>query len=149
MSGSPATDSNARVRLRGKRAALAIYGTFASVFVALSTWQLVAGVFGGVTMPLAAGSCSDDLRALRSALDRGLATAVAAPDAATALDRYRRAISPEWGIEKSVADRCAAEPRGTDAYVLLLRLRLAQEASLRGEVAAMAPLRRDLGAYLP
>ncbi len=149
MSGPTATDSNPRVRLRGKRFALAIYGTLASAFVLSSTWQLVFGIFGVVATPLAPGRCSDDLRLLRSALDRALATAVTAPDTATALDRYQRALAPDWDTEKTVADRCALEPRGTDAYVLLLRLRLAQEAQLRREAAAMAPLRRDLGAYLP
>jgi len=150
-------DPSAAARLRGKRFALAIYGAFASVFVAMCTWEIVAGVFGigAAALPtpgpgaLAPEGCAADIRVLRAALDRALAASVTATDDATALATYRRALSPEWDGEKSTEGRCASEPRGTDAFAALLRLRLAQEASLRRQIVEMAPIRRDLAAYLP
>jgi hypothetical protein len=148
-------DPRAAARLRGKRFALGVYGTFASAFVALCTWQLVSGVFNVGAAPLTvhgslpSDACSQDLRALRAALDRALAASVTASDDATALATYRRALSPEWDGEKTAADRCAKEPLGTEAYAALLRLRLAQEAQLRRQIVEMGPIRRDLAAYLP
>lgn len=158
MSASPANDSQRRAKLRGKRIALAIYGTFASTFVLISTWQLANGVFGITISPIVAATaatapapkgCADDIRAMRGALDRAFGVAVTAPDDGAALVSYRRALSPEWDGESAAADRCGGEPRGADAFAALRRLRVAQEASLRRQVVEMAPLRRDLAAYLP
>lgn len=151
--------ADARARFAGKRAALAVYGTFSAVFVALCTWQLFAGVFGIGARPLvgapdtsavlAGHGCADDIRALRAALDRALASAVGAADPVAAQASYRAALAPEWNDEAAAASRCGREPHGTEAFAALLRLRRGQETTLRRQVAEMAPLRRDLGAYLP
>jgi hypothetical protein len=156
--GVSADDPNARARLRGKRFALAIYGAFAVAFVVVSTWKIVVGVFGldaaplasnAMSGPLGAEGCGRRLRELHGALHRALGVAVSARDEKAAIVTYRRLLSPEWDDERAVADVCAREPHGADAYAALLRVRVAQEAELRRSVASLAPLGQDLDAYLP
>jgi hypothetical protein len=152
----------AEARRRGKRLTTAIYGTFATAFVVLSTYQIAVGVFGVRAAPLDAAragdapdapdarrsECIDGVRALAAALDRATAGATSAPDEASALASFRAALSPEWDNAHAIESRCGADPHTTDAFATLRRLRLADETAVRRQGADLAPLRRELATYL-
>ena len=158
----PAEDApdpkRAEARRRGKRLTTAVYGAFAIAFVVLSTYQIAVGVFGVGAAPLegaheaarspGARECIDGVRALAAALDRAMAQASVSPDDASAGAAFRAALAPEWDRERAIERRCADDPRTTDAFAALRRLRLAEEASVRRQGADLGPLRRELATYL-
>lgn len=176
MAKEETRESDRRARLRAKRAVLGVFIAVASVFIGLSALQIVPAVFGLGVTPLAGlpdlsgptpRGCSEGVRRLAAALDRAAARAVeargdevrsqgrvleekqAAADEEAALQSFRAALAPEWDGEEAVAALCKDDPRGEDAFAALLRLRLAEEHFLRKELVEIAPLRRDVAAYLP
>jgi hypothetical protein len=58
-------------------------------------------------------------------------------------------MQPEWAEQAAVATACASDPRGQDAFAALLRLKLAEEGFVRRQIVEIAPVRRDVRAYLP
>ncbi len=145
----------AAAQRRAKRYVAAAFVTFAAIFVGASGLQLVGAVFGtnapvrGETpAPLSRGSCAQSLLGLSRAVERAIAVSLHAADEAHALETFSSSLSPEWDREKAVESGCAAEPRGRDAYAAVLRLRRAGEGFARRQVVELAPLRRDVAAYL-
>src|SRR4051812_27032320 len=67
----------ARAKRRGKRVSVALFLAFASLFILLSTWEVIAGVFGlDASGGVAAhgkpdATCAGALRAFAEAVDRG------------------------------------------------------------------------------
>lgn len=159
-----------RARLRGKRVVLSVLVVAACLFVGLSAAQIIQAVFGAGIQPLAPSgergvhqqACVEGIRTLTEALDRAAARAVGVRAAATewaekqaivddslAIAAFNTGLSPEWDSENAVQERCGHDPQGTDAFAALLRLRLAEEQFVRRQVVEIAPLRRDVAAYLP
>ena len=145
-------------RRRGSRIISAAFVTVASVFVALSTLQIVPQALGLGARSLASASapggagagCAEGVASLARALDRGLASASSAQtaDEEAAVATLRASLSPEWSGEAQVAAACNESPGGQDAFAALLRLKLAEEHFVRNDVVEIAPLRRDVAAYL-
>ena len=141
---------------RVKSAVFAAYTAFAILFILLSIKALVLGVFhtdptklGGAPPNPTEKTCADGIRALTAALDRAMVAAAAVHEDAETLAAFRGALSPEWRDQDRLGAVCGSEPRGADAYAALLRLRRAEEGFLGRQVVEIAPLRRDVEAYVP
>lgn len=127
-----------------------VYGSFlglATAFIVSSTYQIIVALFGLQVAPLASpandSACAAAIERLVGALDRASRAAHGEDEAA-----FASALAPEWDAQADTERICRAEPRGTDAYGALLRLRRAEEGSIRRQSVEIAPLRRDVGAYL-
>jgi len=124
----------ALAKRRGKRIALAAFVAFAAAYILLSTWEVVAGVFGlDAPGKIAAHGTPDPacVQALRAS---------ASASASTSDDTEERS-----------ADSACRAPGGAtganlDALAALHRFQRARAASRQAE--AIAPLRRDLEEYL-
>jgi hypothetical protein len=147
-----------RGRRLGRRYVTAAFGTLAGVFILSTTKQLSFGVFGVDAAPVAQGlasatvaegSCVGHLRAMAAAVDRAISASARAPDEANAAVEYRAALSPEWNDAPTVEAGCSAEGHGADALATIVRLRVAGEQLARRHASELAPLRRDVAAYLP
>jgi hypothetical protein len=153
---SPGDDPLEPARRRGKRYIIIAFVAFSAAFILSSIAQLVSGVFGAGsdvlpqtrTGSLASGRCARELRALTSAVERAIVSAVPASGEAKARAAYRAALAPEWNDEADVEQRCSGDPHGTDAYAAVLRLRRAGEDFARRQVVELAPLRQDVAAHL-
>lgn len=153
---TPAEARRLAVQKRVRSLVYGAYTAFAIVFILLSVKALVAGVFHTDGTPLGGGpatptekTCADGIRALTAALDRAMVAAAAKHEDAEVRAAFGAALSPEWDGEARLGEICRSEPRGADAFAALLRLRRAEEGFLGRQVAEIAPLRRDVEAYLP
>ena len=149
----PDDERSAGVRRRVTSLVYAAYVAFTIGFILLCTKSIMAGVFHPEhpqTLDTRAGkACADGVRTLAAALDRGMIAAVSARDEVAASSAFQQAIASDWEREASVGTECKADPRGADAFAALLRLRRAQEGFLGRQLVEIAPLRRDVEAYLP
>lgn len=146
-------ETRARKRRLGKRIVIAVYGGFAAAFVALAALQITLQCFAATAAPIdrsspAGGACVAGLAKLQAALERASSRASRADDAAAALQVFEKELSPEWADEPAVRARCGADPRGSDAFAALLRLRVAEQSHAARDAAELAALRRGLEAYL-
>jgi hypothetical protein len=125
---------------------------FAAAFVVLSTRSIVWGVFALDAPPAGAASlgpaCAARIAALARALDGAVAATAAARTEDDAVVRMRAALSPEWDREALDAAQCAQDPRGTDAWAALLRLRRAEERAVGRRAVDTGPIHQELEAYL-
>ena len=155
-------DDDGRDKSRRRLASRIVYASFLVLVVAFilsSALQIVSAVFGWGSERMATTAaatpttraCGDGVARLSSALERAFAAAMREDDDATALRVFEEARRPEW-TDATAADverSCAAAPHGTDAFAALMRLNLTEEAFVRRQVVEVAPLRRDVAAYLP
>jgi hypothetical protein len=141
-----------RARLLGKRAVLVTLLVVATTFIGSSALQIIPSVFGedeqGGAGAAVAPACSEGLQALEEALDRAVSEAYHRdPDGA--LGRFRASLLPEWNNVGKIEQVCSKSARGLDAIAALARLRRAEERLAGRRDAEVAPLRRDVAAYLP
>jgi hypothetical protein len=154
---NPAETEVERGRRLGRRYVTMVFGVLALSFMAMTTKELVDGVFGVDARPLSAttdptrgAGCAGRLRGMEAAIERGITAAAHAPDQATASTRYRSALAPDWDDGPGVEAACAKEaPGGTDALATVERLRVAGEHLARRHASELAPLRHDVATYLP
>jgi hypothetical protein len=147
-----------RGRRLGRKYVTVVFGVVALGFMALTTHQLVVGVFGVDARPLPSSedeqgpgvTCAARLRGMEAAVERGIAAAAHAPDETAASARYRSALAPEWDDSAAVESTCEKEiPGGIDALATVNRLRVAGEQLARRHASELAPLRHDVATYLP
>jgi len=146
-----------------KRIRSAIYAVFtvaAAAFVISSTAQIAIAVFAEPSAPSSGGTnpgapsvppaCAAGVRTLVVAVDRGVAAAAGAADAAEAEKRYRAARSPEWDDAKrrELVEPCAADARGADAVAAVARLDRAAEGAIRRQTDELAPVRRGVDSFI-
>jgi hypothetical protein len=149
-------DTTARARRLARRLVFGSFLLLATAFVVSSAWQLIAGIYapGPVVIapagaPEEARACSDGIARLSTALERGFVAASTKDDEVSALRTLAEGMQPEWTEQAAVEKACAAQPRGQDAFAALLRLKLAEEGFVRRQIVEIAPVRRDVRAYLP
>ena len=137
---------------RGRRIVSAAFLLFAATFIVVSTIEIARGVYGE---PVASGegpppsaACVAGIKVLVAALDRAMAAGASAHDESAALREFAGTAKPEWDGISETENACSATPQGKDAFAALVRLRAADESFLRRRVAEVAPLRRDVDAYL-
>lgn len=134
-----------RVRLRGRRIGLGVVMVAAFAFIAISSAQIVAAVFGLGTTPLAAGSLDSPERQCALGIRR-LARALDAP---ARLDRVELPASERWTGADAVENECRKAAGGLDAWAALLRLQAAESQLVEASQADLQPLRREVAAHLP
>ena len=137
---------------RAKTVVSSVVLLVATAFVVSSAWQLTAAVF---TRAPAVGpadprlvACSEQLRPLAAALDRGADRAGLQSDPASAMRAFEVALDPEWQKAAAAERACSETAAGAEAYASLLRLRRGLEGHARRAVSDIAPLRRDFEARL-
>lgn len=137
---------------RGRRIVSAAFISFAAAFIVISTLDIARGVYG---KPVASGeapppsaACVAGIRVQVAALDRAMSASASSRDESTALQTFVGAAKPEWDGISETEEACSATPQGKDAFAALVRLRAADESFLRRRIAEVAPLRRDVDAYL-
>lgn len=143
-----------------KRITSAIYAVFtllAAAFVISSTYQIAVAVLAepapgeAAPPPVAVGpACSDGVRSLAGAVDRGVAAAAAATDRTDAERRYRAARSPEWdeARQRELVGPCAGDARGLDAVAAVTRLDRAAEGAIRRQTDELGPVRRAVDSFI-
>jgi hypothetical protein len=157
MSLPPSIETDVeRGRRLGRKYTIVVFSVLACSFMATTTLQIIFGVFGVGARPItkmeSSGqtSCAERLRAMEAAVERAVAASARAPDRGVASTRYESALGPEWDDVSSVESLCASEGRGaTDALAAVVRLRTMGEELARAHAVELAPLRRDVAAYLP
>ena len=137
---------------RGRRIVTAAFLIFAAGFIVTSTLDIARGVYGEHVAsgegPPPSVACVGGIKALVGALDRAMSVAAASRDESAALPAFAGATKPEWDAAADVENACSATPQGKDAFAALVRLRAADESFLQRRIAEIAPLRRDVDAYL-
>jgi hypothetical protein len=152
---APALGLSARYRRLGRRIVIVAFVLFVTAFVAVSAFEIIVpavrgpGALSGGRAVLANGPCAEALDELTRAVDVAAARALTARAGGEALEVFEQALRPSWDRAPEVVAMCEGEPRGSDAYAAVLRLRRAQEVFVQRQVAEIAPLRRDVSAYLP
>jgi len=139
---------------KGVRFVLGAFIAFVIAWTGASTWQIMAAAFGaplGAAAPPARSACSDALRAMAEAADSAAAVSLTAPDEASAVARYRGALGPSWDDDarRRTDAACAGAPHGEEGLAAVLRFGQAQEGFVRRRAIEIAPLRRDVSAYVP
>jgi hypothetical protein len=66
-----------------------------------------------------------------------------------ALDRFRRALQPDWDDRDHIEELCQPSPSSMAALDAIEQLRYAEEHAVRREAAELAPLRRRVQAMAP
>ena len=127
----------------------------ALLFIAASTWQIIAAVFHlGFAPPARAATpeeaaCTEKLRTLEAALERASDQAAHEPDDAHARSAFEAAIAPEWNDEPAAEKTCSATARSREAWAALLRLRRGLEGRSQKDARDVGPMRRDFETRLP
>ena len=147
-SPSPADPSARRPRRVGRRVAIALYYLVVVSVAVAGAVQITQQVFFVPAGKLPFASCHEGLRALFSAVERARAEAAGSDGEDAALDRYRRALAPEWGYRDGVAASCQGSPKDERALDAIERLRYAEEHAVRREAGELAPLRRSVRAII-
>jgi hypothetical protein len=138
-------------RRTGRRAALGIYWVIVVAVCLAGAVQITLQVFFAPfdpSHPLRSATCHEGLRALFNAVERARAEAAGTPGEDAALDRYRRALQPEWGYRDRVANACRGSTDDEGALDAIERLRYAEEHAVRREAGELAPLRRRVRAIV-
>jgi hypothetical protein len=146
----PAGEQPARKRSTpATRAVYAVFVALAAAFIVSSTVQIAQEVFAepgpsGDAPGAVAPACAAGLRTLASAVDRGLAAAGAASDAADAERRYRAARSPEWdpARQQELVRPCEGDAHGVAAIAAMARLDRAAEGAVQRRSDELGPVRR-------
>jgi hypothetical protein len=135
----------------------AVFSVVAAAFVISSTWQIAVAVLSEPAPGSAAPApvpvppaCSDGVRSLAVAVDRGVTAAAAATDRGDAERRYRVARSPEWDAPKreELVQPCAGDARGIDAVAAVARLDRAAEGAIRRQTDELGPVRRAVDSFI-
>lgn len=142
------TDPAERARRIGRRVGVIIFAAIMTTFTAVCAAQILRQVWAPHAAPTTLG-CRDGLVALIRAVDRArLAAAENAGDEATALQRFRAALEPEWSMRPALDARCEGEKWAKHALVDVDQLRFAEEHAVRYEAGGLARRRRRVQALL-
>ncbi len=137
---------------RGRRIVTAAFLIFAAAFIVTSTVDIARGVYdehvASTEGPPPTAACVEGIKTLVGALDRAVSVATSAKDEPSALSAFSSGAKPEWDAAYGTESACSTTPQGKDAFAALVRLRAADESFLKRRVAEVAPLRRDVDAYL-
>ncbi|MBI4702686.1 MAG: hypothetical protein HY744_16310 [Deltaproteobacteria bacterium] len=145
-----------RTRRLGGRIGLVLWAVTAGALGLAVTAQLVRQVFfpEPPALPAPFSTCSDGLRALYAAIERGRDAAARSyeqePSASdeAALRRYRDAVEPAWRYRDAVAALCRPARQGRRTLDALEHLRYSEEHGVRSQAAELASLRRRVRAIV-
>jgi hypothetical protein len=133
-----------RARKRGQRLGVALATAMMSTFIAVCGSQVMYQGFASSHEAVTA-DCRTGIAELIAALRRARAAAAAEPLGERAsLDRFRRALQPEWRARSSLAEVCRTDAWAVEALSAVDRLRYAEEHAVRYESVDLAPSRRQV-----
>lgn len=133
-----------RAHRLGRRLGIALYSAIMSAFILICGSQVM---YQGFTSPRTrdTSDCRSGISGLIAALRRARQAAASEERGERAsLDRFRRALAPEWQSRGNLSDSCGADPWARDALSALDRLRYAEEHAVRYESVDLAPSRRQV-----
>jgi hypothetical protein len=148
--GTPSAPKLSPARARGRRTAFVLYLLVALVVGAAGGIQVFAQAFERREAPeIHVKSCPDGLARLAAAVERARTAASVTDGEDAALDRFRRALQPDWDDRDHIEDLCQSSPSSMAALDAIEQLRYAEEHAVRREAAELAPLRRRVQALSP
>jgi hypothetical protein len=131
-----------------------VYGVFVTVtavFVGGLILEVALQVFAGEKpkVEALAAECAQGVKALESAVNRGIASGLGTDaDVDAAVARYRGTRDEEWKRLDTVAASCAAQPRGKEAMAALARLDRQAEGIVRRQTAELQAVRREVDSFI-
>ncbi len=135
-----------RVRRRGRRAGVALFALLVAGFTAVCATEILIQVWSPQLMPTKA-SCHEGVHGLIVAVRRARAAAAGGTGGERAmLDRFRRALEPEWSHRASIGQHCKGDKQAQKALVAIDQLRYAEEGAVRYESSDLARRRREVQA---
>lgn len=133
-----------RVRKRGRRAGVALFALLVGGFTAVCATEIVVQVWWPQLVPTKE-SCRDGVHGLILAVRRARKAAAAETGGEHAmLDRFRRALEPEWSHRAAIGRRCKGDKEAQKALVVIDELRYAEEGAVRYESSDLARRRREV-----
>ena len=145
MADSP-PDPNERIRRRGRRAGVLVFALVVGGFTAVCATEIIFQVWAP---PVAASnvSCREGIHGLIRAVRRARhAAASGTGGERVMLDRFRRALEPEWSLRSALDRRCKGDRQAVRALAVVDELRYAEESAVRYESADLAHRRRQVEA---
>ena len=138
----------AQAKRRGRQIIVGAYfGLLGALAVAI-TVQVSQQVFLVPKHASPFPTCHDGLRALATAVVRARDSAPGTDGEDAAIERFRKALDPDWGYRDGIAASCKGSPKDEGALDAIERLRYAEEHAVRREAGDLAPLRRGVQAIV-
>jgi hypothetical protein len=129
-------------RRRGRRVAIALFGTVVSLLTAIWTLQIIRQVWFPSPVPETV-ECREGLRSLVESVRRARAAAAAETGGERrALAGFRSELSDAWRLREAIGRACRSDAEATRALGEIDRLRFAEEHAVRYESVDLARRRR-------
>ncbi|HEY5960988.1 MAG TPA: hypothetical protein VIV60_30740, partial [Polyangiaceae bacterium] len=133
-----------RAKKQGQRLGIALFTIIMSAFIVVCGSQVMYQGFAS-SRTAVPPECKAGIAELISALRRARLAAAAEPLGERAsLDRFRKALQPEWLERGGLSDVCRSDPWAIEALSAVDRLRYAEEHAVRYESVDLAPSRRQV-----
>lgn len=145
---SASTPKPASGRKRSRALAVIVYYGVIGVICISATVQITQQVFYQPRIPSPYATCHEGLAALVAAVERARKAAPGTDGEYPAIERFRKALNPEWTYFDSIADACRGSVNNEGALDAIERLRYAEEHAVRREAGDLAPLRRKVQAIV-
>lgn len=136
----PAEPSSERL---GRRVALVVFGLVVGVITVNFSTQIIVQAFG-LGESEAPTSCEVGLRELLEGVEAARRSAAPVQDEAQAVQAFRVALGPRWQSWAGVKAACEQAPEQLRRFELLMRLRFAEEQTVRYEARGVATDRREV-----
>ena len=123
---------------------IGVFGLAVATITAVFSIQVIHQTFWPPPLPSAPQDCRDAVMDLAHSLHQARQSAVNQSSEGEALTRFRSELGPVWKHEASIRRLCRADPAAEDALKRTLRLRYAEEHSIRYDSEGIAIQRRDV-----
>jgi hypothetical protein len=123
-----------------------VFALLVGGFTAVCSTEIFIQVWAPATVPTEV-SCQQGTQGLILALRRARGAAAAETGGERAmLDRFRRALQPEWSHRAAIGRRCKGDREALKALAVIDELRYAEESAVRYESTDLARRRREVQA---
>ncbi len=135
-----------RIRRRGRRAGIVVFALIVAGFTTVCSIEIFIQVWAPKVVPTQL-SCRAGVQGLITAVRRARRSAAAETGGERAmLDKFRRALQPEWSHRAAIQQRCGNDKQALKALAVIDELRYAEEGAVRYESADLAKRRREVQA---
>jgi hypothetical protein len=138
-----------RAARRGRTIAVVTFYGLLGAFCIACTIQVALQVFAVPLRTSPFASCQEGLAALAAGVERARDSAPGTDGEDRAIERFRRALEPDWGYRDGIAASCKGSPEDERSLDAIERLRYAEEHAVRREAGDLAPLRRRVQTIAP
>jgi hypothetical protein len=124
----------------GRRVGITVFSVVVGGFTLVCAVQIfVQAWLAPVAVPLP--ECRATVTALGTALLRARADVADARGERATVERFRRALLPEWNLQAPAERACMSDRLASKALADLIQLRYAEEHAVRAQTADLLPLR--------